>query len=149
MNPKSSDGKTVRFELENGRAVDRTVRPAPTEYNCGKVKSLKMHNNHVLIAWEKCLIEEISKFTLLGSSWSKSIIPDWNYKRSTMTQIKDASQLESMEQSIASLTQTIAIIENHYKLKINEMENKVKDLQSGKLPKNVHFMTFFRISIFY
>ena len=50
-----------------------------------------------------------------------------------MTQIKDASKLESMEQSIASLTQTIAIIENHYKLKINEMENKVKDLQSGKL----------------
>ena len=40
-----------------------------------------------------------------------------------------------MEQSIASLTKTIAIIENHYKLKINEMENKVKDLQSGKLPK--------------
>lgn len=61
---------------------------------------------------------------------------DWNYKRSTMTQIKDASQLESMEQSIASLTQTITIIENHYKLKINEMENKVKDLQSGKLLKN-------------
>ena len=66
-----------------------------------------------------------------------------------MTQIKDASQLESMEQSIASLTQTITIIENHYKLKINEMENKVKDLQSGKLPKNVHFMTFLRVSISY
>ena len=49
-----------------------------------------------------------------------------------MTEIKDASKLESMEQSIASLTETIAIIENHYKLKINEMENKVKDLQSGK-----------------
>ena len=65
-----------------------------------------------------------------------------------MTQIKDASQLESMEQSIASLTQTITIIENHYKLKINEMENKVKDLQSGKLPKNVHFMNFLRIFIF-
>jgi len=110
-----SDGKTVRFDLDNGRAVDRTVRPAPTEYNCGKVKSLKMHNNHVLIAWEKCLIEEI----------------DWNYKRSTMTQIKDASQMDSLEQSIASLTKTITIIENHYKLKINEMENKVKDLQSA------------------
>ena len=65
---KKSDGKTVRFELENGRAVDRTVRPAPTEYNCGKVKSLKMHNDHVLIAWEKCLIEEISKYPSLGSS---------------------------------------------------------------------------------
>ena len=101
-----------------------------------------MHNNHVLIAWEKCLIEEISKFTSLGSSQSKFNIPDWNYKRSTITQIKDASQLESMEQSIASLTQTITIIENHYKLKINEMENKVKDLQSGKLPKNVHVMNF-------
>ena len=56
-----------------------------------------------------------------------------------MTEIKDASKLESMEQSIASLTKTIAIIENHYKLKINEMENKVKDLQSGKLPENRHF----------
>ena len=59
-----------------------------------------------------------------------------------MTQIKDASQLESMEQSIASLTKTIAIIENHYKLKINEMENKVKDLQSGKLLKKVHFSKY-------
>ena len=71
---------------------------------------------------------------------------DWNYKRSTMTQIKDASQLESMEQSIASLTKTIAIIENHYKLKINEMENKVKDLQSGKLLKiffqKIHFSKY-------
>ena len=56
-----------------------------------------------------------------------------------MTDIKDASKLESMEQSIASLTKTIAIIENHYKLKINEMENKVKDLLSGKLPENHHF----------
>ena len=50
-----------------------------------------------------------------------------------MNQVNDASKMESMEQSIASLTQTIAIIENHYKLKINEMENKVKDLQSGIL----------------
>ena len=101
-----------------------------------------MHNDHVLIAWEKCLIEEISKFTGLGCPKWKNINSDWNYKRSTMTQIKDASQLESMEQSIASLTKTIAIIENHYKLKINEMENKVKDLQSGKLLKKVHFSKY-------
>ena len=58
-----------------------------------------------------------------------------------MTEIKDASKLESMEQSIASLTKTIAIIENHYKLKINEMENKVKDLQSGKLPEKSPFLS--------
>ena len=94
-----------------------------------------MHNDHVLIAWEKCLIEEISKYMVYRVKFFIENInfSDWNYKRSTMTQIKDASKLESMEQSIASLTQTIAIIENHYKLKINEMENKVKDLQSGKL----------------
>ena len=94
-----------------------------------------MHNDHVLIAWEKCLIEEISKYMVYSVKFFIENInfSDWNYKRSTITQIKDASKLESMEQSIASLTQTIAIIENHYKLKINEMENKVKDLQSGKL----------------
>ena len=52
------NGDVLRLKISSNTLQQISRKPKPT-YDCGRVKKVKVrHNGNVVIAWEKCLLEE-------------------------------------------------------------------------------------------
>ena len=53
-------GDVIKFELDTDNQLKRVSTKPSDSHNidCGGVKALSMHNDNLLIAWERCLIEQ-------------------------------------------------------------------------------------------
>ena len=55
-----ANGDVTKFELADDNQLKRvSTKPSNSQnIDCGAVKALSMHSDNLLIAWERCLIEQ-------------------------------------------------------------------------------------------
>ena len=57
-------GEVTKFVINARKQLIQVSTKPPNQKNvdCGSVKQLSMHGNNLLIAWERCLVEQEGKF---------------------------------------------------------------------------------------